>query len=80
MTDSFRIKYENIIKPNDALETSTLVPHVNVKTVAFAPKPNLRTYWWIFISRKGYYNIVMIGVTINIYGGTPVFSKFTKNV
>ena len=22
----------------------------------------------------------MIGVTINIYGGTPVFSKFTKNV
>ena len=22
----------------------------------------------------------MIGVTINIYGGTPVRSKFTKNV
>ena len=25
MTDSFRIKYENVNKPNDALETSTLV-------------------------------------------------------
>ena len=24
--------------------------------------------------------IVMIGVTINIYGGTPVRSKFTKKV
>ena len=22
----------------------------------------------------------MIGVTINIYGGTPICSKFTKNV
>ena len=40
MTDSFRLKYENMNKPNDALETSTLVPHVNIKTFAFASTPN----------------------------------------
>ena len=32
MTDSFRIKYENMNKPNDALET--------IKTFAFASTPN----------------------------------------
>ena len=40
MNDSFRIKYENINKANETLETSALVPHVNIKTVAFASKPN----------------------------------------
>ena len=40
MTDSFRIKYENMNKPNDTLETSTLVPHVNIKTFTFAPTLN----------------------------------------
>ena len=28
MIDSFRIKYENMNKPNETLETSTLMPHV----------------------------------------------------
>ena len=27
-------------KPNETLETSTLVPHVNIKTFAFASTPN----------------------------------------
>ena len=40
MIDSFAIKYENMNKPNETLETSTLAPHVNIKTFAFASTPN----------------------------------------
>ena len=69
----------NMNKPNETLETSTLVPHVNIKTFAFASTPNY-TDLLMNTHLKKRPLIVMIGVTINTYGGTPVCSKFTKNV
>ena len=72
MIDSFRIKYENMNKPNETLETSTLVPHVyhNFLFCFNAKLTNvlMNTHF------KKRPPIVMICVTINIYGSTPVRS------
>ena len=72
MIDSFRIKYENTNKPNETLETSTLVPHV-YHNFFFCFNTKLRDGLMNTHFKKRP-QIVMICVIINIYGSTPVRS------
>ena len=73
MIDSFPMKYE--YKPNETLETSTLVPHVNIKTFALILRLNAKlTDLLMNTNFKKRPPIVMIRVTINIYVGKPVRS------
>ena len=82
MTDSFRIKYENMINFKTEwdirnFQISATCQYQNFCNCVNAKLTDLlmNTYF------KKRPLIVMIGVTINIYGGgTPVCSKFTKNV
>ena len=78
MIDSFPMKYE--YKPNETLETSTLVPHVNIKTFALIFGLNAKLTDLLMNTHfKKRPLIVMICVNIKIYDRTPVRSQFTKN-
>ena len=57
-------------RPNETLETSTLVLHVIIKTFAFASTKFTDLLMNTHFKKRP--PIVMICVIINIYGGTPV--------